>query len=191
MRYFLGPPLEQTDAVESPNYVEVVTPYPGGSFITYLVREEEDTYAVCACWEQVFDAMFKRLNDPSIGPVFASEGRKLWPGFFLAYDNAVDERYGDGAMVELVDPDDMNRKWFIAIKFRASSDTQIEEKGAAAMERVVDFSLQIGQELERELTFWEKTRLFAKGGAQGYRRGKELTGPWEKGLDWLRVITGQ
>jgi hypothetical protein len=118
------------------------------------------------------------------------ELRKIWPTFFELIDNSVDERYGDGALTEVVDPEDMNRKWVIAILVGGLKSEADWPRVLEAVDRAVALSLTVGQELQHELSKGQKVKVMLAGGRAGYRQGKEATAPWEKRLGWLKTILG-
>lgn len=190
MQYFFGPPAK-AEIRETDSYLEITSPIPDASLVSYVIKVEGTTWAACTCWEQRFDPIFQQLNNPQYGQIYLPEFKKIWPSFFRAYDNAVDEQYGNGALAEFYDPDDMNRKWFIASMFQASDLDQLNERMVEPVDRVLDLSGKVFLEFRNEVTGWQKAKMMAKGAAVGYRAGRQAAEPWEKGLDWLRVLAGQ
>jgi hypothetical protein len=189
-------PTEQDVVMEdhSPDYIAFLrrsNVNPARWFSSYLVKIDDHASAAITCWDQQFDPLFEKLGDPQHGAILAGEFRKLWPNVFAVIDNALDERYGDGALTEFIDPDDMNRKWFVAVLFSSASSDQDEHTVASrAIDAVVERSLGIADDLLKELPWKAKIRIGLRGGAVGFKRGQEIADKWRKRLDWLQTLSG-
>ena len=201
MQHFLHTvaPASGSGAVEvdhESDYVEFLLQSktdPSVWFASYLLKVDDNVAAAVTCWDQQFDVVFQQLNDPKYGAIYVDEFRKIWPTFFSLVDATNDERYGDGALTQLVDPDDMNRKWFVAVLV-SGLQTATENDGSkftAAVDKAVDLSLAVFREAQTKLSWKLKAKIGLRGGAVGYRAGKEFAGPWEDRLRWLQTLLGQ
>jgi hypothetical protein len=176
-------------------YTEVLIEFDTGDawVAAYVIPIDEDAVACVTCWDQQFDPIFQQLTDPKYGQIYVDEFKKIWPQFFALIDNTVDERFGDGAITQLVDPDDRNRKWFVAKVvggLQAADDSGTAARVSAAIDAVAELSLAIFREFQHELSWRQKAKIMARGGAVGYREGKAITGPWEERLGWLQTLIG-
>jgi hypothetical protein len=177
-----------------PAYTEVLTRSTGDPnhwFSGYVVKIDDNTLAAAVCWGQQFDAVFQQLNDPRFGSIYVDEFRKIYPTFFSLIDNAVDERYGDGALTELIDLDDMNRKWFFAKLINvtargggAGADLAVRN----AVDEVIALALAAAREFQTDLSWKAKLRIGARGGAVGYKEGAAISDRWGKRLNWLQAL---
>jgi hypothetical protein len=166
---------------------------PNGWVVAYLVKIDENIAAAVTCWDQHFDPVIQQLSNPRSGPVLEKEARKTWVTFFKLLDNAIDERYGEGALTEMIDPDDMNKKWYFAVLISGLTQGGSEFAGKLqpAIEKVVDLSFQFIQESPGKQSMAQKARIFMSGFVSGYRRGEEMVRPWQQRLDWLQGLLGQ
>jgi hypothetical protein len=160
-------------------------------YSAYLIRIDDHTSAAVTCWGQQFDVAFQQFADSKYGHVYLKEFRKIWPTFFELIDHAIDERYGDGALTELIDPDDVNRKWFIAVLVSGSgsADDQ-EQRRLEAADVAVALSLAVTREIHTELTWKVKAKIAMGGGAVGLREGQAIRSKWEGRLNWLQPLIG-
>ncbi|HEU0131456.1 MAG TPA: hypothetical protein VFQ85_10760 [Mycobacteriales bacterium] len=184
-----GPDTAPVETVEHSGYLEVrlrETPRPLTRSV-YVLNAGEGVGAAVTCWGQRFDPVFAGFDDPKYGRIWMDAYRTIWPTLFALIDNAIDERFGDGALTELVDPDDVNRKWFVAVLFSTSSGEAAAEH---AVDRVAELSVALSNDLTRQLGWKEKAKIAARGGRVGYREGREIADRWEKRLDWLRPLLG-
>jgi hypothetical protein len=166
---------------------------PAQWFSSYIVHIDDNVLAGVTCWDQQFDIILEKFNDPQHGRIWVDEFRKIWPTLFSLFDNTIDERYGEGALAELVDPDDMNRKWFVValVGIADLTDDEIEQRCYEAADKAVDLSLALTREFQNELSWKQKAKIVARGSAAGYREGREKVGPWQDRLGWLQTMLGQ
>ncbi|GAA4400766.1 hypothetical protein GCM10023153_28540 [Ornithinibacter aureus] len=158
---------------------------PGRWYVGYVVMIDEGIGAGLACWGQDFDQYFALINDPKFGAIYVDEFRKQWRVFTKVLDQTADERYGDGALAQFVDPDDINRKWFVASMFAADPDTaQFTEKAVAATVRSVELSLAIRADFRSPISPVTFARVFFRGAAAGAAEARR----WTKHLDWLTIL---
>jgi hypothetical protein len=158
-------------------------------FAAYLLKVDDHVAAAVTCWDLQFDKVFQTLDHPKYGQIYVDEYRRIWPVFFRLVDNTLGQRYGDGALAEFIDPDERNRKWFVAVQFRGAG-SQSDAKARVAVDQAVELSASISQEFQRQLSFAQKARIGLKGGNIGYREGKAFADKWGKRLDWLRPFVG-
>jgi hypothetical protein len=165
---------------------------PAVWFSSYVARVDETVLAGMTCWDQDFDQYFEKLSDAQLGPIFADEYRKIWPTFFRLLDNTAEGQFGDGAIDQLVDPDDKNAKWFIAVLFNwaGMSDEEGNRRLTEAADSAVSLSLQVVRESQTNVSWRQRAKMGARGAAAGYRHGKEITNPWEERLGWLQAMLG-
>lgn len=164
---------------------------PNVWFSAYVVSVDDHTSAGMTCWDQQFDGAFEKFADPKYGPIYAEEFRKVWPTFFELIDHAVDERYGEGALTEFIDPDDVNRKWFIAVLTRAMGSTMEDvDRRLEAADRAVELSLAVTREIQTKPGWKRMAKIGLRGGAVGYREGQALRAKWEGRLNWLAPLIG-
>ena len=132
----------------SPLYMEVLAPTADGSawYSAYILRIDDSTAACVTNWEQRFDPFLAQLRNPKYGHIWADEFRKLMPTFFSVMDNTADERFGDGALTEIQDPLDMNRKWVIAAVL-GGVDKADDQRVLGAVDHVIELSQNISREL--------------------------------------------
>ncbi len=192
------PPKSGADVIEidhSPRYIEYLLESgakDGNWFAVYLVLIDDSVIAVMTCWGQRFDQIFAMLNDPKYGEIWADGFRKIWPTFFSLVDNTIDERWGDGALAQFVDPDDVNRKWFIVclLPVPKKSTKASRQMFGETVTKVYSMSLQVAMDLQREMSWGEKARLGLRGGMVGYRSSAKALEPFTKGLEILQKILG-
>jgi hypothetical protein len=202
MQHFLhtvAPPSTEESLLtedHSPDYLMFLhrsSVNPARWFSSYLVRIDDQVSAAMTCWDQHFDPIFEKFGDPDQGPILSDEFRRIWPNFFAVIDNALDERYGDGALTQFIDPDDMNRKWFVAVLFHSSSSSSNQDYEKAvlnAIDAVVTRSHGIADDLLKELPWKSMVRIGFRGGAVGYRKGKAISDKWKQRLEWLQFFVG-
>ncbi|HEX9088924.1 MAG TPA: hypothetical protein VF867_15505 [Arthrobacter sp.] len=196
MEFFIGPPVATEQVRKTTHYLEVITPVQGAGSVVYYINEvHDDTWAACACWGRsglAFDMIFSVVEHPEKAPKIAAGLRDSYPSLFLAYDNAMSEQYGAGALAQFIDPDDMNRKWFVASMFRAHDVASFDEKMPAAANRAILLSCQISMEFETAAAeTQEVTRVAAQ--ANGITAGdvRAAVGALTRGLDWLDILMNQ
>lgn len=186
-------PESGTEAVVTPRangFVEVLHQSPDDPeiwFASYVVKVADGVTVAMTCWDERFDAGLARLADPRVGHIVAGEFRLLWPTFFLLLDNTAAGRHEDGALARLVDPDDGERKWFIAVLAGAGTEAQLP---TSAVDDVVGLSLHVANESRHDLSTGQKARIAARVGASRVRPRKQVARPWEDRLDWLQALLG-
>lgn len=155
---------------------------PGRWYVAYVVMIEDGVGAALACWDQDFDEYFRLIADPKLGSIYVDEFRRQWRTFAQLLDQTADERYGDGALAEFIDPDDINRKWFVACLFAGDPDaTAFMERAVAAAVRSVELSIAIRADFRSPISALSYTRIAFRGAAAGAAEARR----WTKHLDWL------
>ena len=125
---------------ETDAYVEAKVAVGTAWAPVYIITVSDSVGAAVTCWDHQFDALVDNLRTPQIEKIM----RRLHPTWFACADNAARERYGDGALVELLDPDSMNRKWMIGVLF--SHLVGDKETAARALAKVTEISLAVFHE---------------------------------------------
>lgn len=157
---------------------------PGRWYVAYVLMLEDGVGAGLSCWNQDFDAYCALIADPKHGPIYVTEFRKQWKVFAQILDQTADERYGDGALAQLIDVDDLNRKWFVASLFAADPESSaFPEKAVAAAMRSVELSIAMKSEFRAPIRPLTYARVFMRGAAVGAADAQR----WLKHLDWLAV----
>ena len=164
---------------------------PGRWYTAYMMHLGDGVGAGLACWDQQFDTFFRLVSDAKLGHIYADEFRRRWRHFAALLDQTADERYGEGCLAELIDPDDMNRKWFVATLFNASGDyAELSTRAVTACARSVQISVDLGDELRQPVKLSAFARIGLRSAAVGAREGREQVARWTKHLDWLQPFLG-
>ncbi len=170
---------------ETSSYVEAKVAVQEAWVPIYIITINETTGAAVTCWDHQFDPILEQLQKPQIEQVM----RRLQPTWFASADNAAKERYGDGALLEFLDPDVMNRKWMIGVLFSyLASDT--DAAACAAMEKVLRISLQIFAESSNKPSAFDYVRVAAAGAAKGGAQGMATAEKIRQSAQWLSALGG-
>lgn len=165
---------------ETASYVEVKVAVQDAWVAVYVITVSETTGAAVTCWDHQFEPILENLSKPQIEPVM----RRLHPTWFACADNAARERYGDGALLEFLDPDVMNRKWMIGVLFsHLAEDT--DAAASRAMEKVLGLSLRIFAESSNKPSRLDYVRVAAAGAAKGGARGMAIADKIRQASQWL------
>lgn len=165
---------------DTPAYVEAKVAIEKAWLPIYVITVDERTGAAVTCWDHQFDAILENLSKPQIESVL----RRIHPTWFQCVDNATRERYGDGALLEMLDPDVMNRKWMIGVLFsHLAEDT--DSAAAKAMEKVMGISLAVFNELQNKPSKFDYIRVAAAGAAQGGSQGMAIAQKIYSAARWI------
>ncbi|WP_449281632.1 hypothetical protein [Leucobacter sp.] len=191
MEHFLygaPPATEIVDGIawrDTASYVEAKVSLGDAWVPVYILTVDDAIGAAVTCWDHQFDPILENLAQPQIEPVL----RRLHPAWFACMDHARQERYGDGALLEFLDPDVMNRKWMIGVLF-SSLETDRDARVAAAMEKVLAISLQVFQESSNKPSAFDYMRVAAAGALQGGAQGLAVADKIRAAAQWLPVFGG-
>jgi hypothetical protein len=186
-----GPGASSPVVEVSARYVHVryqASDNPGRWFSGYALRVDDDVWAALTCWDREFDPMLEILGRQD-GDLIAAELRKIRPALFQLIDNAVGERYGDGALVEIQDPDDFNRKWFIAKLFRASDD-ELDEALDTHLTQIMESSVVVLRESLNPIPASALARLGIRGAIRGAADGYRIANSLLDKFRWLSDLQG-
>ena len=193
MKFFLDaesrPGIEETYIRPTPAYVELqkhsVDP-PGISYI-YLLFLDEHSLLVAACWLHQFDDWSSLLEDRKMGKHYFRLIKDTYPTVGQLLDNAVNARYSGGALINIEDPDDGERKWVIGtvvgnVAFRSEEEFMSlldSERMMEAFVTVLGSSFVAVEEMTtRSIPWTSSARLFGHGFLQGYRDALPLSSVW-------------
>lgn len=164
---------------------------PGRWLAIYLVQvNASGTWAAVSCWDRQFDRIVAQAAGKN-GDLVIAEYRRIWPTFFALVQNAADEQYGNGALTEFMDPDEMNRKWFVAVLFRTppGNPAELDERVATAVAKVVTLTDQLQSDFLRPLTKISQARAILKAAVRGANESQEIFKRWTENFDWLARIS--
>jgi hypothetical protein len=193
---FLQPPTPaEYDGLslrQTPSYTEIISSVAGGSredlSCCYVLRNDDATYAAVTCWQNTFDVFYQQLMT-KYGQIYLDAIKETWPILWAVISNSINQRYGDGALLELVDPDDMNRKWFVGVLVGNIEDPKSpadHPRIVQAVQQVSDISLQIHRErITRTMSFRTKAKIGLRGAMVGYLEGQALSDRLESKLQWF------
>jgi len=179
------PTVPVTDGIawrQTDSYVEAKLQMPGDSqwLPAYVLTASEGVGAAATCWDHQFDAFVDQLTNPEIVKIW----RRIYPTWFACVDHAMTERYGEGALVELLDPDEMSRKWMIAVLFsRRAKD--LNNAAAVALDRVVKISTLLAEELLRKPSKMDYVRAAAGGLVRGAVQGSAQANRIRDAFGWI------
>ncbi|WP_062464599.1 hypothetical protein [Demequina soli] len=145
----------------------------------YLIRVDENVGAAVTCWDHQFDVIIDNLTKLQIEKVL----RRLQPTWFACADNATKERYGDGALLELLDPDTLNRKWMIGVMF--SHESTDPQAAAKAMAKVTEISLAVFAESSNKASAMDYARAATGGFFAGAARGMTYAERIMQAAKWI------
>lgn len=120
-------------------YAEVEYKVDSKYIDAYIVGRNENTAFVVASFEHVFDSVKEQVEDKNEAALKAEF--KAWPTFAVLLQNGVSDRYSEGALIQLEDPDCGETKWFVATVIGNidpdKEEALIKEKINAATELVI------------------------------------------------------
>lgn len=148
-----------------------------------MLTVSDSACVAVTCWDHQFDPILEHLDKPQVEKVL----RRLHPAWFECVDNAVRERYGDGALLEFLDPDVMNRKWMIGVMFSYLADDK-DAAAAVAVDKVLTLSLRVFEESSNKPSKLDYVRAAAAGAAQGGARGWAATAQIRGAAQWLSAM---
>jgi hypothetical protein len=183
------------EATAFPAYWQVSGRFDAGDFHAglnyYLIPTGVTTYVIASCFGHRFDPIVELFGDEHLGTAWFNVAAKTYPTFGTLATNALNERYSEGALLRLCDPDDAELKWCVATvvgNIDATTfgdlfaDVRIKEK----IMLVVASSLDLEQQLAtQEITAADKVMMIARGAASGYRRGMKMQDKVVSAADWL------
>lgn len=153
----------------------------------YVFSIEDGVLAAATCWNDMFDRMIDELfKHEALYPTL----EKLYPTAMNVIENARSERYGDGALLQFIDPDDMYRKWFISVLVPGlfADDLTADKTLLAAMDKTYRLGIQVGIEAEAEPTATQFLGLAGRGALEGYRERNKLFEELHDCLQWLSLL---
>lgn len=178
MRYFIEQSTIPNDSrihVRSyPSYLELSAAAGDASepaLVTwYLLPADEYTYLVVASFGHQLDPLVEVLLDRGIGMAEARMAvlAKRVPTFVRLLTNMTTERYSDGALLYLRDPDDADMKWCVAtvvgnVTTQRGPALSEDERIHSASLVVINESIALLSEFsEARISFGDKARLWAR-----------------------------
>ena len=207
MRFFFDSSQRPTQSEfrinETPAYFELATliadpDMPGASYF-YVIPQSATSKLVAACWGREPDAMLKLFADPNFGADWFRVFCETFPIQGQLFQNGMDERYSDAALVRFDDPDTGEPIWSVVtivgnIDPSAGPDdpSMADDYGlvgpqrflahsrmVAAYELVGTKSFLAAQEYaNNEISAFNKTKMMAKGAWKGYLEGLDLGARW-------------
>ncbi|HXI12042.1 MAG TPA: hypothetical protein VNM92_05285 [Thermoanaerobaculia bacterium] len=133
MNFFFDPsvvPIEESTYCRStPSYLEFQkhsVDSPGASY-TYLLQWSDHAYFIAACWGHQFDEWVPLLQDRKMGKTWLGVVKETYPTLGQLLENGIAGRYSEGALLNIEDPDDGERKWVVGTVVGNLSVTSVEE----------------------------------------------------------------
>jgi hypothetical protein len=129
-------------------YLEIEQPLTeGNALIFYIAPRSESSVFVLTCWDHAFDDLIPQLDDENTAETVA----ETWPILAQLLMNGIKDRYRDGALIRLEDPDDGETKWFVASiagNLRLDSpDDLMSEPVMKVVQVVLERTMQLHKEL--------------------------------------------
>jgi hypothetical protein len=199
MRFFIDlaakPVTEQTVLNGTPQYLEVqehgLDP-PGISYV-YVIPLDASSFVVATCWGHEFDRFREFIFHPKQGPAWIKAYSEPWPTFGELINNALAGNYSRGALVNFEDPDDGERKWYIAtfvgniIPTTSYQKIANDPKVVDACQRVYIKSAELLQQYARggEISVGTKAKMLAMGAWSGHTQALDTSLVWLNRLDQL------
>jgi hypothetical protein len=78
--------------------------------IVYLLYRSANSVFVATCWGDTFDGIIRNLDDDDYVEIL----HDTWPTLTNLLANGINDKYSNGALIKLEDPDDGDSKWFVA-----------------------------------------------------------------------------
>lgn len=203
MKYFLEDfaevQSEETFYFVTPSYIELIKTVVNPSSIsrTYIWLVQDYTFFICTCWEHQFDPWMQLLIERPGGINWFRTLSETYPTAGRLLTNAHTERYSDGVLVNLPDPDDGERKWFIGTvvgNVHLESEDQLQT--FLLSDRMMDSYLRVWMptfelldELQtRNIPTSRKLKDMGVSFFKGFSEGIETSGIW---LDRVSVLIGR
>jgi hypothetical protein len=173
----------QTIVNGTPAYIEVQThtDQPDWKQVSYVyvLPLDNSNFVAAACWGHQFDQMAQYFFDPKMGNDWVNAYSEAWPSFGELLRNAAGGRYGAGGLVNLEDPDDGERKWFV-VTFVGNTipkdsydevldDSRVEQGVQLVYVKSAELLEQMGS--ETHISTATKLKMFGKGAWGGYKEG--------------------
>lgn len=76
----------------------------------YYIPRSESSVFIAACWDHAFDGPIEGLSDDDALETVT----QTWPTLAQLLANGIEDRYSQGALIVLEDPDCGEKKWFVA-----------------------------------------------------------------------------
>lgn len=203
MKYFLqdfaGAQDEETYYSTTPSYVELIkfVADPPSLSRTYVWLIQDYTFFVCTCWEHQFDGWMQLLVERPGGINWFQTLSETYPTAGRLLSNASAERYSDGVLVNLPDPDDGERKWFIGtvvgnIHLETEEALQaflMSDRMAESYVRIWVPTFDLLHELQtRQIPTGRRIKDMGMAMFRGFSSGAETSGIW---LDRLSILVGR
>lgn len=141
------------------DYTELLFRQDEGYYIVvYALPTGPRQVTFATCWGSAFDAVPDALEncDPRTWDVLAA----TYPALFSLIFNAADDLADDGMLVQYVDPDDEQPKWFITIALDGvdpnDTDRWLFTLGADVIDAVMACSMAVLAELQANPTLAQR-----------------------------------
>jgi hypothetical protein len=193
---------------ETPAYWELITslnePDLKGASFFYVIPQSEYSVLTAACWGHDPDAMYQLFLDKNFGDDWLKVFCETYPIQGQLILNGIHERFSDGALVSLLDPDDGETKWFVVtvvgnieVGSEPDDQTSADEYGLVGNQRFLMHSrLQEAIQLvglksfeaaieyqANEISTVNKAKMYAKGAWKGY------VGALDDGAKWMSLLS--
>ena len=101
----------ELDINVSNSYIELELPQENTkvSLFVYLIPRSESSMFVVTCWDEVFDSIVEQFHDEDVIETAA----ETWPLFARMLGDGIRDKYREGALIRLEDPDDGDTKWYV------------------------------------------------------------------------------
>jgi len=142
-------------------YIELEFPIDDSSCaVIYLIPRTESSVFVATCWGTTFDELLSNPSSQTVDMI-----TETWPTLATLLYNGLSDKYRDGALIKLEDPDYGENKWFVAsvagnISFE-NADTLFADRTMETINVVVTKSLELMVELQEKKP--NMARAFGKG----------------------------
>lgn len=206
MQFFLqiptDDPFTEPKVSLTPEYIEVGVDYRQfqGNRVGfyYVIPLAAGTVVIATCWDDYFDRFLSSEQLARLGPTWPDVLVRTYPTLGRVLTNAVEGRYSGGALLQMIDPDYHEAKWFVATVvgnlFFGELDGEAflealfaEPRVQHAVMTVMDTSEKIAVELDsRKVSGFDWAKLTARGAARGYVQGLQWGAELLSKLQWFR-----
>jgi hypothetical protein len=207
MRFFFDssqrPTRSEFRVKETPSYIELETriadpEMPGASYF-YVIPQSATSVLVAACWGRDPDAFARLFSDPKFGKDWFRVFREAYPVLGTLFQNGVDERYSEGALIRFNDPYDGEPKWSvvtivgnIVVGGETDDPDEADAYGLVGSQRFLTHSrmtsayelvgaksfIAAQEYATNKISGAAKARLVAKGAWHGYLEGLDAGMKW-------------
>ena len=110
-------PLKEMVVNSTVSYAEIQQPLPNTLVIynSYVLGYSETALLVVAHLnlDQMFQILEQQLQDPTLAGAYNKTYHETWPYLFALLDNTVNQRFSQGVLLRIEDPDNGDQKWVV------------------------------------------------------------------------------